>query len=222
MTTDQALQLAIAESEFPDLMRNISFATMAELAAAAKLLPLDKYFNDPENYPIFAEADIQELLKFRVNGVLYGIPGFGWRIRHDDPAWVWPMWCMRLDVYKEYGYPKTSEELLATMRKVKGNEKFLDLDGNPVIPLGLHGGHALQMLGQTLSQFKGAGFQVDPQKRLMPEWASEQIYEAIKYFNLMWREQQRWLEWMKSNNIDDRAELKTVDPVREWKAVTGW
>ena len=98
MTTDQALQLAIAESEFPDLMRNISFATMAELAAAGKLLPLDKYFNDPENYPIFAEADMQELLKFRVNGVLYGIAGFGWRIRHDDPAWVWPMWCMRLRV----------------------------------------------------------------------------------------------------------------------------
>ena len=86
MTPDQALQLAIAESEFPDLMRNISFATMAELAAAGKLLPLDKYFNDPENYPIFAEADMQELLKFRVNGVLYGIPGFGWRIRRDDRA----------------------------------------------------------------------------------------------------------------------------------------
>ena len=67
-------------------MRNISFATMAELAAAGKLLPLDKYLNDPENYPIFAEADMQELLKFRVNGVLYGILGFGWRIRRDDRA----------------------------------------------------------------------------------------------------------------------------------------
>ena len=33
---------------------------------------------------------------------------------------------------------------------------------------------------------------------------------------------QRWIDWMKSNNIDDRAGLSTCTPLPEWKAVMGW
>ena len=187
MDRDAALDLVIAEGEFPDLIRSISFTKMTQLAEDGSLLVLDKYARDPENYPVYAEADPSSLLQFRVNGILYGLPGYGWRIRKDDPAWVWPMWIMRHDVYLKYGYPQTSPELLDTMRKVK-TDGTKDLEGRPVVPLGLNGGHSPAMLRQTLWQFKGAGFEVDAQQRLMPVWASKQAHDAISFFNLMWRE----------------------------------
>lgn len=187
MTRDQALQLVIAEGEFPDLINAISFTVMSELAEGGRLLPLDKYLDDPENFPVYAEADKQNLLKFRVNGTLYGFPGYGWRIRADDPAWVYPMWIMRNDVYEAKGYPETSQDLLDTMRWVK-QTGLKDAEGNPTIPLGTQGGHSMGTLRRTIYQFKGAGFEVDPQKRLMPDWASVEAYEATKMFNLFWRE----------------------------------
>ena len=33
---------------------------------------------------------------------------------------------------------------------------------------------------------------------------------------------QRWVEWMEANDYDDRADLSTVTPVPQWKAVMGW
>lgn len=39
------------------------------------------------------------------------------------------------------------------------------------------------------------------------------IYEA---------EQQRWLEWMENNGVDDRARLGSVTPIPEWRQVMGW
>jgi hypothetical protein len=77
---------------------------------------------------------------------------------------------------------------MAQMRWVK-QTALPDAEGNPTIPLGLQGGHSMGTLRLTIYQFKGAGFEVDPQKRLMPPWASEQAYEALKMFNTMWREQ---------------------------------
>jgi hypothetical protein len=32
----------------------------------------------------------------------------------------------------------------------------------------------------------------------------------------------RWVAWLGANGFDDRAELKTVTPIDEWKAVMGW
>ena len=34
--------------------------------------------------------------------------------------------------------------------------------------------------------------------------------------------QRRWQDWMRANNIDDRADLRTVTPRREWRTVMGW
>lgn len=188
MTGDQALQLVLAEGEFPDLIRGVSFEMLASLADEGRLLGLDKYFEDPENFPVYTGADKSELLKFRVEGTLYGIPGYGWRVNKDDPAWVNPQWQMRKDVYEKYGYPTTSQELLDTMRKGKASGEFLNLDDEPIYWMNHQGGHSPSMFERVMWQFKGAGFEVDPQKRLLPVWASEQAYEAMKYFNLMWRE----------------------------------
>ena len=184
-TADQALQLVIAQGEFPDLMWNMPFTTMADLAVGGRLLPLDKYFRDSVNYPLIASACQSYMSKYKVNGQIYGLPGWEWAVKCEDVS-VDAVWYIRKDVYEQYGYPKTTDELLDVLRAVKASG-LTDLAGDPVIPFQWRSAWP-PVNRRILYQIKGAGWEVDAEKRLMPEWASVETYEAFKFLNLLWNE----------------------------------
>ncbi len=185
-TADQALQLVIAQGEFPDLMWNMSFTTMADLAVGGRLLPLDKYFRDSVNYPLIASACQSYMSKYKVNGQIYGLPGWEWAVKCEDVS-VDILWYIRKDLYDQYGYPETTDELLELLRAVKASG-LTDLNGDPVIPFQWRSAWS-PVNSRVIYQLKGAGWEVDPEKRLMPEWASVQTYEAFKFLNLLWNEE---------------------------------
>jgi ABC-type glycerol-3-phosphate transport system substrate-binding protein len=185
-TADQALQLVIAQGEFPDLMWNMPFTTMAALAAGGRLLPLDKYFRDSVNYPIIASACQSYMSKYKVNGQIYGLPGWEWAVKCEDVS-MDILWYIRKDIYEEHGNPQTTDELLDLLRAVKASG-LTDLNGDPVIPFQWRSAWS-PVNSRVIYQLKGAGWEVDAERRLLPEWASVETYEAFKFLNLLWNEE---------------------------------
>ena len=184
-TADQALQLLIAQDQFPDLMWNMPFTTMAALAAGGRLLPLDKYFRDSVNYPIIASACQSYMSKYKVNGQIYGLPGWEWAVKCEDVS-MDVLWYIRKDLYEEHGNPQTTDELLDLLRAVKASG-LTDLNGDPVIPFQWRSAWS-PVNSRVIYQLKGAGWEVDAESRLLPEWASVETYEAFKFLNLLWNE----------------------------------
>ena len=81
MAQPQALQLVITEGELPDvafLGQMPNFDTMVELAEEGRLLPLDKYFNDPGRYPVWSSANRTYMRRYKVGGKIMGFPRYGW------------------------------------------------------------------------------------------------------------------------------------------------
>ena len=185
-TADQALQLLIAQDEFPDLMWNMSFTTMADLAVGGRLLPLDKYFRDSVNYPLIASACQSYMSKYKVNGQIYGLPGWEWAVKCEDVS-MDILWYIRKDIYEEHGNPQTTDELLDLLRAVKASG-LTDLNGDPVIPFQWRSAWS-PVNSRVIYQLKGAGWEVDAERRLLPEWASVETYEAFKFLNLLWNEE---------------------------------
>ncbi len=185
-TADQALQLLIAQDQFPDLMWNMPFTTMAALAAGGRLLPLDKYFRDSVDYPIIASACQSYMSKYKVNGQIYGLPGWEWAVKCEDVS-MDILWYIRKDIYDEHGAPQTTDDLLDVLRSVKASG-LTDLNGDPVIPFQWRSAWS-PVNSRVIYQLKGAGWEVDAEKRLLPEWASVETYEAFKFLNLLWNEE---------------------------------
>ncbi len=187
-TAEQALQLLVAQGQFPDVLMGLNFFTLGDLAEEGRIVPVDEYYNDPENFPVFALADKAYLAKYRVNGKQYAMPGRGWV--YGDATWNSNLWNMRMDLWDKYGPPTTSGELLTLLRNVKTDD-LRDLDGNPVIPISMWDPRGDQLQGKinAMMVVKGAGWEVDEQKRLLPAWASVESYEALKFWNLLWREE---------------------------------
>jgi len=192
-TPVQALNLVMAQGEFPDVM--IGFygdegkKLLADLAKQGKTAPLDKYFNDPKNYPVLSAADKDYLRAYSYKGQIFALPGYGWIMSKSDPWWNYGAytWIQRLDVWEKYGAPKTLTELYGVMQKVKADKTITDLEGKPTIPFGWAPDIMGGIWGFTTTA-QGAGWEVDPQKRLMPQWAAQEVYDNLKYLNMLWRE----------------------------------
>ena len=68
----QAIDTLMAEGKMPDVIAAIPYNTqglklLTDMAKFGKTIPLDKYFNDPENYPVLAEADQDYLRAYKFN-----------------------------------------------------------------------------------------------------------------------------------------------------------
>jgi len=192
-TPVQALNLVMAQGDFPDIIGGMGYneetkKLMADLAAQGKILALDKYFNDAKNFPVFTQADKSYLRAYLYQGKQMAVPGYGWVINADDPWWNYGAytWIQRYDILQKYGIPKTPAELYAAMQKVKA-DKVADLDGNPTIPFGWQPDVMGGILGFCTTA-NGSGWEVDAQKRLMPQWASQEFYNNLKFLNTLWRE----------------------------------
>ncbi len=189
----EGLNILIADGEFPDFMSLgeydlVTRKMLTDLARFDKIMPVDRYFNDPEHYPQLSRVGRNAgfMRAYLYRGQIYGIPGWGTRLDADEPAWEYgARWNIRMDLVEEYGMPDNPEELLGFLKRVKrGGHR--DLEGTRLIPFGLHS-RASNWNG-IIFQLKGAGWEVDPQKRLMPRWASQEAYESLKYLNTLWQE----------------------------------
>jgi muconolactone delta-isomerase len=188
----EALRALVASGDVPDVIARVRFNAesvrlLTDLAKDGRLHALDKYFDDPENYPVFASADKGHLRAYRLDGTLYAVPSWVWRIRADDPFSAHPHWMMRLDAYEKYGYATTYDELHELLMNLK-NDDFTTLDGSPRIPFGLMTDANMRWPKMVINQGGGAGWEVDAEKRLMPQWASEELYHQLKFFNMLWRD----------------------------------
>ena len=192
-TPGQALNLIIAQGKLPDLFGNFGGAEavnyMADLAENGQIMPLTKYFEDPANYPILAEADRAYLRSYMYDGEIYSFPGYGWP-RDGKSASYGQAWAIRVDVLEKYGEPTTMQEVLEVARKIK-QDGITDANGQTGYPFAIHtypenqGGSAV---GGILSSTFGSGWKVDAKKRRVPTWASEEYKTALQWVNTMWRE----------------------------------
>jgi len=195
-TVTQGVTLLLAQGQLPDVMaiggwNSDTKRLVNDMVNQGKLISFDKYFKDPKNYPTLAEADMTFLRPYQFKGKQYVFPGNGWRRKPDDPRQVSPFWMVRLDIGLTAGgvdkLPKNSDDLLAFLKKVK-SANYVDLDGQPIWPLAVAPDATLTNMTNMLKQFKGAGWQIDDQYRYGPWWASQEMYEALKYGNTLWRE----------------------------------
>ncbi len=186
-TADEALQLLIAQGEMPDVIMGASFFTLGDFATQGRLLPLDKYFDDPTNFPVYARTPRSYLAKYVVNGQVMALPGRGWPVDlgRGPVTWHSNTWIQRLDVMEALGIPKTHDDLLENLRAVRDGD-FPDLEGNQ--PEGFAIWIREVAVQNVIYSLKGAGWEVDDQKRLMPPWASVQTREAFAYLNQLSRE----------------------------------
>ena len=206
MTSDQAIQLVIATDQFPDIMWNMSFTTMSDFAAAGRLLALDRYFDNPEGYPIIGNACDSYMAKYKVDGQISGLPGWEWAIRCSDVT-VDALWTTRRDLFEDWGPPTTTDELLDDLRRVK-NSNLTDREGQPLIPFAFRTAWA-GVPPRVIYQLKGAGWQMDSQHRLMPPWASEETHDSFEFLNQLWTEGLLWEGNFVSDTAAFQAQLKS-------------
>ncbi len=190
----QGLNLLMAQDQFPDIIILDSLgsevkAMIQGLTEQGKILPLDKYFDDPE-YDQLVQADMEYMNQYVYDGKIRCIPGNNWKVREDDPAWAEPLWTVRVDIGDaEGGYfslPKNTDDLYELLKDIKGQYK--DMDDQAVFPFAITPDPDLRYLTEIIKQMNGAGWQVDKSMNYGPFWASSEVYESIKDLNKFWQE----------------------------------
>ena len=189
----QALNLVIAEGKFPDVINlggynHYSQKMLADLARFDKIMPLDKYFNDPENYPELAKAgkNTNFMNAYKYNAQIYAHPGWNWRVEANEPAWLQgAQWMIRWELAKKFGFPQNTQDFYNMAKRVKAGN-YTDLADQPNIPFGTFINPS-DWTG-VIYQMKGAGWEVTPDMKLIPQWASQETYESLKFFNQFWRD----------------------------------
>ena len=194
-SADEGLQLLVAQGQMPHVIKGVNFFTLSDFATQGRLLELDKYFDDPTNYPVYAQAEDSFMAKYVVNGRIMAIPGPGWPIDVTGQGrpiiWHSNVWIQRLDILEAIGEPTTHDEMLEAFRAVRDGD-FPDLEGEQPARFGSWGFRGPNPYRSLIYSLKGAGWEVDAQKRLMPAWASEETRDAFAYLNLLWREGHIW------------------------------
>ena len=193
MDHGEGLNLLLAEGMLPDYINLGSYNKSSQkmfidLARFGKISPLDKYFYDQNNYPHLERVGRnREFIKAYIyKRAIYALPGMNTRLDQDESAWNFGLsWVIRLDIAKLYGSPENTGELLNLLRKVK-HDGYRDLDNQPLIPFGMFAKG--NNWDEVIRQLKGAGWEVDNDGRLIPNWATKETYDAVKYLNLLWRE----------------------------------
>lgn len=193
------LNTLVSEGKFPDVAFisytyfHVGQKWLSDLARFGKIMSLDKYFDDRENYPMLYKASQirEQMMMLKYGGKIYACPT-DVRLEKDDPAWCyWNTWGIRWDIASDLGIPQNTEELLTVLRKIKQGtpKEYRDLAGEPVVPFGMWVGPNRWFWWENLVyQLKGAGWEVDKKMRLLPKWASQETYDSLKYLNLLWRE----------------------------------
>lgn len=171
---------------------------IVDMAKFGKSMPLNKWFNDPENYPNLKKVTAVEDQMYGLTwqGKLYAHPAMGVYLA-DSPASSGIEWFMRWDALIEFGgntieeqkYVPTSLDELYDFLKQVDQLGLTDKEDKPSYGFSMgFGRNSPSEWRRVLYTMKGAGWEVDDQKRLLPQWASEETYEALKYVNMLYRE----------------------------------
>lgn len=193
-TPTQGLNLLMAKGELPDVMRLGSITNIAtknlisKLYDDGKLAELDKFFNMPIELPTLAKSDMDYMSAYKYKGKIVAFPGYGASLGKDTPPSISNVWMNRFDIAKENrdNLPTSADELYDMLKKIKGN--YVNINGEPIIPLGIYPDKNQSTLTTAIKHLKGAGWQSTADGKYVPEWASMEIYESLKFMNKLWSE----------------------------------
>src|SRR5271157_2578160 len=145
--TTQALLVKMAANDLPDLITSADFTLLQRLVTEGRVIPLDTYYADKQNYPGFSSIDSRVIDRWRLSdGKIYNVPlRYQYDLNKygtsDGFAWGSGTWTVRNDLLKAAGMKvadlATQAGVEKFLRKVKGT---FDPSGLPYIPLGFHWG----------------------------------------------------------------------------------
>lgn len=163
----EKLNTMIASDTLPDLITlGCTDTQVAEMIDAEMVLPLNKLAD--EHDPYFYKVANQERLAWYTqdDGNVYGYPNASYSFSDYEKYGNIPsnqVYMVRKDMYEALGKPDmtTPEGFVNTL--VAAKEKFPDVDGSPLIPLGTHefGDTGCWALESYLQNFLAIPYEVD-------------------------------------------------------------
>ncbi len=186
--------LRLASKDWEDIIvsSNISFDWTQKLIDTDAIIQLDKYFEDPTNYPNLAKIPKEVLDNFRYSdGHIYQFPS-QW---YEDPNsvygyWAASGWYINPDILKSVNM--TADDLSS----IKGIESFLkavkaaklkDANGSPIIPLS--GSQDINLWKTIASTYgvttAGNGFELQSDGKFLNYRDDPRLVTALKWLNDM-------------------------------------
>lgn len=190
----QQINLKLVGGDFPDaIMLPSDNLVWSRLIHEKKLLPLDDYFNDPENYPNLAQIDKRIIDYWRSDdGHIYFVPSAYELVIEEPSAWqghAQGLWVPN-NILEKAGMKDadlaTLEGFEKYLRAIKG---FKDEQGRPLIPLSL-GGENFNGLEIVMSMFgvrsMDNGFNEQPDGTAVPDYKLPGFKEAFQWLNRLY------------------------------------
>ncbi|ACT01630.1 extracellular solute-binding protein [Paenibacillus sp. JDR-2] len=187
----QQINLKLAGGSFPDAIILPSDSLVwSRLINEKKLLPLDDYFNKPEEYPNLAKIDKRIIDYWRASdGHIYFVPSAYEPVIDNPSAWqgnAQGLWVQNTILDKA---GMTSDDL----KTLDGFEKYLnavkglkDEQGRNLIPLSL-GGENFAGLEIVMSMFgvrsEGNGYNEQPDGTVIPDYEMPGFKDAFEWLN---------------------------------------
>lgn len=188
----QQVNLKLASGSLADAITlSASSEIWARLIKAEKLIPLDKYFEDPVNYPNLAKIDKRIIDFWRVSdGHIYFVPTGYEAIMEEPSAWNGKadgLW-IRQDLLQTAGMTndeiKTLEGLETFLGKIKG---MTDDKGRKIIPLSI-GGQNFPYASMITAMFGTAKWNEQSDGTLLPDYRMPGFKQAWQWLNKMYKE----------------------------------
>lgn len=194
---EQNFNLRLASKDWEDVIwtDSINFDWTDKLLKAGAIIPLDKYFEMPDQYPNLAKIPKEVLDNFRyTDGHIYQFPA-GW---YEDPNSIYGYWAAS----GWYVNPKilaavnmkpedlTSLDAFENYLKAAKAAKLKDENGNDVIPLS--GGQGLSLWRTILTSFgvstTGNGFEKQDDGSYLHFRDDPRTKDAFAWLNKLYRE----------------------------------
>ena len=200
----QKLTMEMASNSLPDF---ISFdGSWTQLISEKKVIALDKYFNDPKNYPSLSKMDKDTVNLFReADGHIYKIPiqhGSVKNVPATNVFWNGAGWWVRVDVLKKAGMKVSNLATLAGVERFLAKAITLKNDQGQNY-LGL----AWDPLSSWAEQLDGLfGIQTyNPTANAMnPDWSTPGYKNLVTWLNKLYR----------TDLLDQEAPTQTSDAFR--------
>lgn len=203
ITRIQGINIMLSEGNLPDVVNVGPYDVAAQkmivdMAKFGKSMAVDKYYNDPENYPNLYKIGQRKdsIMGLLWNGKMYALPAY-YTALNTSPSYNGIEWWIRWDALKGYKgntlenqawVPKTLNDVY-TFAKYADGLGLVDHEGRPSYAFGISFyRNQPNEWSRVIKTLQGAGWEVDDQMRLLPYWASEEMYDALAWVNMMHRE----------------------------------
>ncbi len=194
---DTALQMKMATDDWNyDSIYGFSpqDTWVQELIDEGIVIPLTKYYNDPENYPWLAQIPEEVKANMTYNGEIYGVP-YGWYVEEEPETgeyWRAAGWYINKNILAEVGMTLddiTTIEGIENFARAVKEANLTTADGLPVIPIS--GGEDFYNR-TTLANTWGvttSGYGYGWYDGELINWRQhDQTKEAMRWFHKMWQE----------------------------------